>query len=409
LSPLDCFNETVARTGSLEDSMSRSNTYGRSSVPAACVPAIAVLMFGCTDPLTFPGNGTSPPGDNNQTILSFQSVSVGSTHSCALANAGRALCWGSGGDLGDGTMLSRATPVLVEGPQRFGELDASSFTCGVTTNDVAWCWGTNESGRLGDGTTDYQPFPTRVSTGLRFPRITTGSVHTCGLTETAELWCWGSNRFSQLSTHPDTVSLVPIRVAPAQRFAVVDGGGIWTCAIDIAGSTWCWGDQYGPTPTETSGGPEFVTITLGGVHACGLTVDGEAYCFGSNTEGQLGNGTLISTPLGGPPVAVDTEERFVAISAGEFHTCAITAAGAGWCWGRDDVGQLGDGGTGGTGAKALSPVRVVTQNTFIAFSTISAGRFASCATTANGRAFCWGFGTGSASRPSSMTPVEVGS
>ncbi|MFV1987120.1 MAG: RCC1 domain-containing protein [Gemmatimonadota bacterium] len=391
-----------------------ANKQAGTGLPAGSALAIvflSVLAAGCSNLPTFPSDATPPPGGGNQTVLSFQQVFAGSTHSCTLANGGRALCWGSGGDLGDGTTRSQPTPVRVQGPQTFRELDVSSYTCGTTTNDQAWCWGTNSQGRLGDGTADYRPFPTAVSTKRRFGRITTGAVHTCAVSLENEMWCWGSNRFGQLSSHPDTLSLLPIPVAPTRRFVTVDAGGLRTCAIETSGDTYCWGEAFGTALVNVSGPIEFASITLGGVHACGLTAAGEAFCFGSNTEGQLGNGTFLSTAVEGPPVPVDTEERFVAISAGEFHTCAVTAEGAAWCWGRDDLGQLGDGDprSGSDTARKPSPTLVLTENTFIDFLTISAGRFLSCATTADGRGFCWGFGTGSATTPFSTSPVEIGS
>jgi len=373
---------------------------------------VEASLTGCVGSSTGLGSG-SGPGPGNQTVIRFESVAAGSTHGCALVNGGSAVCWGTGGDLGDGTQQDRLTPVRVESAQTFAMLDVGSYSCGVTTNDHAFCWGTNTDGRIGDGTAEYRGLPTAVLTDLQFTQITTGAIHTCAVSTGREVYCWGSNRFDQLGTHPDSISLLPIRVGAGITFKMVDAGGLRTCGIADTGDTYCWGETFGADLTRVVGPVRFASITLGGQHACGLTSEGEAFCFGSNTEGQLGDNTFVSSPLMGPPVPVQTDRRFVAISAGEFHTCAVTADGEAWCWGRDDLGQLGDGdprpGEGQDPPKKPFPTKVRTQNTFIRFESISSGRFISCATTPNGRAFCWGFGTGSASKTFSTSAVELGS
>ncbi|MDX1395326.1 MAG: hypothetical protein R3195_13095 [Gemmatimonadota bacterium] len=376
---------------------------------------LALALSGCQRGPTITGDFEGPrgPGPGNQSILAFQQIFAGETHSCALVNSGKALCWGSAGDLGDTSMEDQDTPVRVEGPQTFGHLDASAFTCGTTTNQQAWCWGVNTKGRLGDGTTEYRPFPTEVATASRLRQITTGTQHACGITTDDRLLCWGTNIDGQLGAHPDTMSVLPVELAPMTRFRSVDAGGLRTCAVEDGGATVCWGDGLGLGQTEIQGGIAFEHLTVGGQHVCGLDAEGRAWCFGTNLEGQLGDGSFDSTPITGPPVPVLTEERFVGISAGESHTCAITEEGAGWCWGSDSLGQLGDGGSGSTPfggdpTRNNLPTLVITENSFIDFTTITAGRWTSCATTANGRGFCWGRGTGSGSIPDSTVPVEIG-
>lgn len=382
----------------------------RSVLPAPAVLAACAFVPACVDIDKGSLTGITPPDGDNQTVLSFQIASAGSTHTCVLANGGRALCWGTLGTLGNGTSDESTTPVRVEGPQTFRELSLSSFTCGITTNDQPWCWGANLGGTIGDGTTSDRTLPTEVQTSHRFVEITTGAVHACGLTAEGELHCWGSNRWDQLTGHPDTLSLVPVAVASALRFATVDAGGLRTCGIEISGDTWCWGDGIGPDPVRVDGSVPFVTLTVGGTHACGLTAEGRAFCFGPNPEGQLGDGTFEGISITGPPVAVQTEERFTALSAGETHTCGVTAEGEAWCWGRDDHGQLGDGDPPGEVdvVKKAAPTRVTPTNSFLRFASITAGRFNSCATTADGRGLCWGRGTGNPDRSTSSEPVQIG-
>jgi len=91
------------------------------------------------------------------------------------------------------------------------------------------------------------------------------------------------------------------------------------------------------------GGFHFDLLALGGSHTCGLVAGGVAYCWGSNFGGQLGEG---STTDASGPKAVGGGLTFKAIAAGiDNYTCGITTTGVAYCWGRNEVGQLGNGGT----------------------------------------------------------------
>ncbi len=73
-----------------------------------------------------------------------------------------------------------------------------AHTCGITTNDRAYCWGDNGHGQLGDGTLSRRPLPVRVAGGLRFGQIEAGAVNTCAVTTADRAYCWGNNLFGQL-------------------------------------------------------------------------------------------------------------------------------------------------------------------------------------------------------------------
>jgi hypothetical protein len=129
-----------------------------------------------------------------------------------------------------------------------------------------------------------------------------------------------------------------------------------------------------------SGSLAFRQVSAGRTHTCGLATDGRAYCWGSNNRGQLGNGTQTQRLR---PVAVSTGTvRFVQISAGGSHTCAVTAENRPYCWGANFAGQLGDG----TFTARLTPVRVGTR----LFRQIRAGDEYTCGLNLNGAAYCWG-------------------
>jgi Regulator of chromosome condensation (RCC1) repeat len=170
-----------------------------------------------------------------------------------------AYCWGvnSRGQLGDGTTVFRATPVAVAGGLRFLELSAGTgHTCGITRRKDAYCWGDNQLGQLGDGTIidfpDSRPTPAPVASKLQFRQVTTGEFHTCGVDTSTIAYCWGGNFNFQLGTGTPGDRLTPARVAGVLRFRQVSAAGD---------------------------------------HTCGVTFRNAAYCWGTNTTGELGDGT----------------------------------------------------------------------------------------------------------------------
>lgn len=138
--------------------------------------------------------------------------------------------------------------------------------------------------------------------------------------------------------------------------------------------------------------PQFTQIATGSQHTCGITGTRRLYCWGSDIDGNLGVGTSssdCSAQIGGRcsqvPIPVTGAERFVSVTAGEFHTCALTSTGVAYCWGGNYYGQVGAGTTGG---KVTVPTAVIGGHTF---SSISAGRMNTCGIDTSGDAWCWGW------------------
>ena len=294
--------------------------------------------------------------------IQFASVDAGSGHSCALQTDGSASCWGSNlyGQLGDGTKEDRWLPERVSGSQEFVSVSARGrdHSCGLTTDGSLYCWGWNYYGQIGDGTTTDRLSPTPIAGGISFDRLSVGGLHTCGLTPDGTAYCWGRNQAGQLGDSTTTTRHVPTSVAGGLAFQSISAGTAGTCAITTSSTTYCWGYSFGSFPQVVPGGLEFKSISAGFFHACGVTVNGEAYCWGGNSAGQIGDGTTGGS-VGGEkdPRPVAGELSFTTISAGQFHTCGVTADERGYCWGDNSSGQLGDGTTAGR----LTPVVVEGQ------------------------------------------------
>lgn len=146
--------------------------------------------------------------------IPFESVSAGSTHVCAIADDGKAYCWGANdsGQLGAPsnescrlakvTVACRGSPVEVVGGYRFKSISAGqsttdndarhvSHTCGITKDDSLVCWGSNAFGQLGNGTQIDSPSPVPVSGGLKFRSVSAARSYTCAVTIAGQPMCWG--------------------------------------------------------------------------------------------------------------------------------------------------------------------------------------------------------------------------
>jgi len=183
--------------------------------------------------------------------------------------------------------------------------------------------------------------------GYQFSTITSGSNHSCGLAAGAA-YCWGSNASGQLGNGTTANSLSPTAVSGGLTFQSIGAGEAMTCALSSAGKAYCWGAISAALPQQTTPkdyptAPTFTQLTVGGGHACALTADGTAYCWGDNRGGQLGDSTTTNRA---DPVPVAGGMKFKAISAGYEHTCAQTLDGSVACWGLNSVGELGDNQTG---------------------------------------------------------------
>jgi len=365
---------------------------------------LPVVLVACLDGIAPTGTGGFA-GD--AAVLTYDAAFAGSGHHCLLSHGSRARCWGSnsGGALGDGSTQRRDQPGRVEGSHLFATLAVDAHSCGVTTNEVAFCWGGNVNGRLGDGTLQSRRIPTQVATDVRFRSVTLGGLHTCALALDDTVYCWGDNQSGQLGGFAGDISPVPVPVAGGLRATAIEAAGRHTCGLDEQGTVLCWGGPWGSLPRPVGDAPAFEGFSIGDDHGCGLTAEGEAWCWGANHDGRLGNGTTGPTPFDGSPVRVATDLRFAAISAGFEHTCAVATDGRGYCWGSDEVGQLGDGPAGGpddVSATTPSPLR-----TDRFWQSVSAGQFLTCGVTDRFEAFCWGFGTGNPAAPNSDRPVQL--
>ncbi len=266
---------------------------------------------------------------------------------------------------GAGT-AARNAPALIDGNNVFISLANGYYhACALTTTGAAYCWGSGFSGQLGDGSViDYRASPSAVTGGLRFASVSGGYWHTCGVSLQGAAYCWGNNNWAQLGDSTRAAHGAPAPVSGAVVFTKLAAGGRHTCGLSMAGDALCWGwnafGQVGdgtttmrltPTPVVSSSRLVFSNIFAGWYHTCALTATGAAYCWGFNAHGQLGDGNTADRAA---PTAVVGGLSFAVLAPGVDHTCGVTTTGATYCWGSNVYGQLGDG----TTADAHNPVLV---------------------------------------------------
>lgn len=235
-------------------------------------------------------------------------ISAGVYHSCALTTAGGVQCWGNDDELDDPPISPATTkPVAVAGLES-GVVAVGAgnrFTCALTDAGAVKCWGFNEDGQLGNATKTYSAQPVDVhGLGSGVVALSVGSAHACALTDQAALMCWGYNEFGQLGNGTTRSSSTPVAVTGLGTGVLsVNAGFTHTCAVLTDHTAKCWGlndsgelgtGSYNPatTPVAVKGLTGIAGLGLGGDFTCAVTTAGAVKCWGSNSVGQLGIGKL---------------------------------------------------------------------------------------------------------------------
>lgn len=338
------------------------------------------------------GDGTTSPSTVPVAVASadtFTAVEAGGAHTCALTVDGDALCWGANGlgQLGDGTTTGSSSPVAVSGGITFTSLSAGlRHTCGINQMDLAYCWGVDDTEQVGAQTTETctpgtsslacSTSPLLAFQGLQ--SVSAGIFGTCGVTTADEGVCWGENvgQFgdgTSTGTEPsavvayDGITLDALEVGAAYSCGLEPGGDLSCSGLNTAGQLGDGSTTSSSDPVAVSGGLGFASVKLNAgntifAHSCGVTPSGDAYCWGANDAGQLGASSSETCSVsGGPsvacsttPVAVSGGLSFSEVDPGGLgaftspsggHTCGVTTDDVLYCWGANDLGQLGDGTT----------------------------------------------------------------
>jgi alpha-tubulin suppressor-like RCC1 family protein len=355
----------------------------------------------------------------------FCMVSAGFGFSGVIDNRGRVWSWGSnpGGQLGDNSLTSRATPVSILGAVKtFCQIAVSGLhMLALDQFGRAWSWGNASSGRLGDNqiaTNRCTPVSV-LGTTKTFCRIAVGCIgaHSLAIDRYGRAWSWGNAGNGRLGDNQiATNRCTPVSVlGTAKTFCQIAGGNTHSLAIDRYGRVWAWGSaQNGRlgdnqvltsrlTPVSVLGTAKtFCQIAGGQTWSMAIDRYMQVWAWGNNSSGQLGDNSVTSRLT--PVSVLGARKTFCQISAGAAHSLALDNRGRVWGWGDNSSAQLGDG----TITSARTPVLVggVTKT----FCRISAGNSHSTAIDRYGRTWTWGVDTGGQlgqNGISRLTPVRV--
>lgn len=381
--------------------------------------------------------------------LIAQKVDVGYAHTCALSN-GEVFCWGSNNSnqlgIGTSSLTEVSYPVSVAsvsgGFQNSGVTDlmVGDYTSCAIKGGSLYCWGYNQYGQIGDGTTTAAASPVKIPdvaggfTNSNIEKVAVGTTHICavrGTTSTAadandRIYCWGLSMGKRLG-HTTTATIgaidTPKLVAASNGFlndgtkaisgiALTDSGA---CAIE-GGVVYCWGTgsgELGPAPSgnsatvwdylatpiasgEISGGNTSIEkIDANFRHACVLKA-GIIYCWGENSTGMLGGAspTVRGTAVKIADVAsVFTNTGVTSMAVGNKNVCVVKGAVL-FCWGSRNDGMLMDGSVGQvsgnvTSATKMEDGEMTNSGLEVGADAVSISYSSGCVTK-SAKIFCWG-------------------
>lgn len=269
--------------------------------------------------------------------------------------------WGlnASGELGDGTTINKSTPVIINNTYSWltaaGEktlTNVGGATIAIRNDGIAFVWGNNSNGQLGNGTTINRSSPiilgaTLISAPVQvgassWSQISAGTSFSVGINTTGLLYAWGQNNLSQLgnaSTNNVESGMVQVTTGSWTNIAA---GTNHTLAIKSDNTLWAWGNSLAVilsnvTPVSWS------QIASDGTssHVAAIKSDGSLWTWGLNTNGQLGDNTTLNKSS---PTQIGTDS-WTSVAVDLSNTMAIRLGGNMFVWGGNASGQLGDGST----------------------------------------------------------------
>jgi alpha-tubulin suppressor-like RCC1 family protein len=346
-----------------------------------------------------PDGGTSRSGSSASSSISVSSLTVGKSYTCRAKSTNA---------IGDSALSAASSaviaasvpssPGLVSATASIGNRALVVFT--VPPANYSPITGYTATCESSDGGTMRSE--TSVGTTIVVPSLSNGKTYTCSAT--------AANAAGESS--PSSASST---VVATGAVLMMDAGSSHTCGLIEDATVSCWGnDQYGQlglgwpaedgmrlTPVSVDGLASVKQVGVGNSFSCALVDNGSVYCWGRNNVGQLGNGTFATRYV---PTAVTGVSTATQITTGDSHACARLSGGGIKCWGQGTSGQLGDG----VSTNSADPVDVFNVSNA---TQVSAGTAHTCARLSTGAVKCWGNGAngrlGNASTVSSLIPTAA--
>jgi alpha-tubulin suppressor-like RCC1 family protein len=336
----------------------------------------------------------------------------------AVFSGAELYAWGSGdnGRLGDGTVVSKSSPIQIGALTTWSQVSAGdAHTAAVKTDGTLWTWGDNGFGRLGLSISQLvdRSSPVQVGALTNWAQITAGDNSSAAIKTDGTLWAWGFNTQGSVGDNTIISRSSPVQVGALTEWRQLSvGQGV--IAVKTAGTLWSWGGnnfagQIGDGTTINRSSPvqigalsNWYQVSSGSSHRAAIKADGTLWAWGLNSNGQVGDGTVVNKSS---PVQVGVLTSWSYIDAGGTHNLAVKTDGTLWAWGDNGYGRLGDN----TTAKKSSPIQV---GALTNWAQITAGDDSSSAVKTDGTLWAWGRNNvgqiGDNTTVSRSSPVQIG-
>ncbi|MGM7684313.1 RCC1 domain-containing protein [Cytobacillus sp. Hm23] len=345
-------------------------------------------------------------------LSDIKQISLGYSHSVALASDGTVFTWGDNGNgqLGDGSKTDQDSPTAITFP---GDVTIKqvvtgmSHTIALASDGTVFTWGNNQDGQLGDGnsgwgTNQLSPVAITFPRGVTIKQVAAGGSHTIALASDGTVFTWGDNRQGELGdgnsgwgtnqlspttiTFPRGATIEQIAARSGQSMALASDGTVFTWGM-ISKGNWVGSDtQASPTAIPFPGGATIEQIEAGASHKIAIASDGTVFTWGSNDDGELGDGTMGTIEASPIPIPIPGGATIEQVAGGVCCTMALASDGTVFTWGLNLYGELG---AGNIETNLVSPtVMPIPEGVLI--EQVAAGNSYTAVLTSDGTVLAWG-------------------
>lgn len=267
----------------------------------------------------------------------------------------------------------------------------TNHSVALLIDGTIWAWGKNSSGQLGDSSTKDRYTPVKIGTDINWSSITAGNNFSHGIKKDGSLWGWGSNKVGQLGISTANLKYdywSPVQIGTDNDWQTVSSGISFTIGLKKDGTLWGWGNMlhnlqnqegnaYKPVKITGNNNSDWVAIAAGDDFLIAQKKDGTLWTRGMLNDTQHNDG--------GKNVfyKVSDDTDWLSFDGGKQHAVAIKKDGSLWGWGKNEMGQLGNG----SNSNAKKPVKIIRVNDW---QTVTAAGNYTIALKKDGTVWYWG-------------------
>jgi alpha-tubulin suppressor-like RCC1 family protein len=261
--------------------------------------------------------------------------------------------WGenANGQVGDGTIISRSSPVQIGLLSDWSSVSAGRTSGAIKTNGTLWAWGFGTFGSIGDGASVSRSSPVQIGALTNWASVATAASSTASIKTDGTLWTWGANDYGQLGRNNVASVGSPVQIGALTNWSSISVTSNAMVSVKTNGTLWTWGRNTDgrlgqniattvnrSSPVQVGALTNWSSASFGNAHVAAVKTDGTLWAWGSNLNGRLGDGTVANRSS---PVQIGALTNWLRVSAGGSATSAIKTDGTLWTWGDNLNAQLG--------------------------------------------------------------------